>query len=233
MPTHGATADRSAASEAEAPVRPAWRSPAAVVVFLVVAAAGTALDLVSKHVVFEDLLANPRLPAVAEELNQQIPQKLTSQQMLQLLQHRGELRRQVAPGLRFTLSLNPGVVFGIRMNPLIVSIATGVTIVLVGAIFATSPAAAWPVHGALALILAGALGNWYDRLFSSVPLPTVEPITRHVRDFIDFSQLEIAGRSIYPWIFNVADIWLVIGVGTLMVYWFLTGRKQVKAHGRK
>jgi signal peptidase II len=58
------------------------------------------------------------------------------------------------------------------------------------------------VHIALGLILAGALGNLYDRARFGV-----------VRDFLRFN------TSWYPFVFNVADVLLCIGVPLLLLCW--------------
>ena len=76
------------------------------------------------------------------------------------------------------------------------------------------------MHVALALILGGAIGNLYDRLFSSVALPGLAPIRRHVRDFIDCSDLH------YDYIFNLADAWLVIGVVMVFLQWLADARRE-------
>ena len=73
----------------------------------------------------------------------------------------------------------------------------------------------------MALILAGALGNLYDRLLSRVALPGFPPIEREVRDFIDCSRIPLPFGFRYKWIFNVADVWLVLGVIVLMLYWLI------------
>jgi signal peptidase II len=100
----------------------------------------------------------------------------------------------------------------------LVAAATIATILLVMYFFLTSPAKAWAVHLALAMILGGALGNLYDRLWGSVTVPGYEPIRYQVRDFIDCSSLH------YPWVFNVADAWLVLGVAILLFAWWRMGR---------
>ena len=98
------------------------------------------------------------------------------------------------------------------------------TIVLVGAFFATSPATARWTHVALAMILAGAVGNFYDRMLAKVFVPGIDqPITGQVRDFLDFSEIG------YPYVFNVADVLLVVGVTMLVLYWYVTGRRDRKA----
>jgi len=138
-------------------------------------------------------------------------------------------RRDFAPGVRLSLSTNPGVVFGLGVPRWIVNLATGGAILLVAGMFAWSDRRARAMHLGLALILAGAAGNLYDRVFSVVQLPHagLEPIRRHVRDFIDCSQLH------YPWVFNVADAWLVVGVGLLMLQWILQALRERAASKAK
>lgn len=64
---------------------------------------------------------------------------------------------------------------------------------------------------ALALFIAGALGNCVDRMFLS-----------YVRDFIEFVYLgmTINGSKTWPYIFNIADVALVSGV-ILIIFYFL------------
>jgi len=45
-----------------------------------------------------------------------------------------------------------------------------------------------------------------------------------VRDFISIDA-RVFGRSVWPWIFNIADVWLVVGVGTLLVSFWRDGRR--------
>ena len=187
-------------------------------VFLVIAAAGLAADLASKHLAFEHLLADPRLQNPVAP----VPYGATTSQALVHLRRQGLLEQQLLPGVRLTVSTNPGVVFGLAMPRWAVLVATVVTTALVVAFFATSGAGAWLFHAALGMILAGALGNLYDRLCSEVAVPglAAEPIRRHVRDFIDCSGLY------YPWVFNVADMLLVVGVALLIVHGWTTGRRK-------
>ena len=198
----------------------AWRSAAAVVLFLAVTAISLAADLWSKQAVFSSLLADPNVPIRTRAILLARGQGVQPRDVPKTL----DLRRKVGAGLRFSLSTNPGVVFGLPMPPALVALATVVTILLVGWFFAVSPAAARWSHGALGLILAGALGNFYDRMIATVAVPGLaEPITLQVRDFLDFSEVHVLGLN-YPYIFNVADVWLVIGVGILLLHWFFAGR---------
>lgn len=181
------------------PQRWALRSPATIIVFASLVLGGLAADLVSKHWVFRSLLSDPALIARAEQYRTSHVEPTTWAVLHQF-------RRSACRGVSFTLSTNPGVVFGWPLPPWAVVVATIVTVALVCLFFATSDRKARAVHLALAFILAGALGNLYDRLFSEVAPLSMEPIRRNVRDFIDCSDLY------YPWVFNVADVLLVVGV---------------------
>ncbi len=179
-------------------IRTAWRSRTAWAIFLIALAAGLAGDLWSKHAAFEAVLrADPqgRPPSVPV----------------------------VDGALRLTLSTNPGVVFGLRLPPTLVIAASGLAVIVIGVFFATSPACARFTQAALGMVLAGALGNLYDRLFGRVQLPGRPEAVGQVRDFLDLSPLH------YPWIFNVADVLLVVGVGILMIAYLHQARIEADA----
>ena len=209
------------------PVRRAIRSPLAVFLFLAVAALSLAGDLLSKQWVFDSFLSQPEL---SKELAQLQPSSSVPTKKL-MRDVAPRLQRQIFPGVKFTLSTNPGIVFGNNLLPRwLVNVVTVATILLIFVFFATSSARAWAMHLATAFILAGAIGNLYDRLFAVVALPVagIEPIRNEVRDFIDCSGLY------YPYVFNVADVLLVLGVGIILVSWFFTkktggGSKPVQA----
>ncbi len=197
-----------------APTAPAWRNPRAIVLFVLLAAAGLAADLASKHYVFHALLADPTDREVAETYVARFTavhgQPPPPESVLTAF------RTEPVAGIRLSLSTNPGVVFGLPAHRWLVAILTVGAIVLVSVFFATSDARAHWAHVALALILAGALGNLYDRLFSVVRVPGTDPIRYQVRDFLDASDLY------WPWVFNVADVFLVVGVALLMLHWART-----------
>ena len=204
----------------------AFRRPTAIVLFLAAAAAGLAGDLLSKHYVFECMLSDPAIPCRIESVRRQAlvqaghPEPAPSE-VLHLL----NLRRRLCPGVSLTLSTNPGIVFGLAMPRWAVGIVTVATIVLVFVFFAVSGAKARLLHLGLACVLAGAMGNLYDRLCARVALPGDGVIRHRVRDFIDCSELY------YPWVFNVADALLVVGAAMLVLYSFLADRRaRRKAH---
>lgn len=71
------------------------------------------------------------------------------------------------------------------------------------------------LRAALVFVLAGAVGNLIDRFF-----------LRYVRDMIKL--------SIFPWVFNVADTYLTVGVILLLIYVvFFYTRDKERADKRK
>jgi lipoprotein signal peptidase len=180
----------------------------AIGLFLLLACAGLAGDLLSKHYVFHSFLDDPNLPRRMADHRARFAahygRAMTADEAL------STLRRRVGPGVWFSLSTNAGVVFGLPMPRWGTALASVVAMALVGLCFATSDRRAAWLHAALALILAGALGNLYDRLFGAVSIPGYQPIRYQVRDFIDCSELH------YRWVFNIADVLLVVGVAMLI-----------------
>ena len=213
---NAAPADTKADPEPDAKIdwpNVAIRHGPAVVAFGLITVFGLVADLWSKHAVFEALLNDP---AVEAEVRQRdLPDKITTAETFKHLR----VQQDVLWGgkVRFHLSTNPGVVFGWSMPPIVVSVVSILTIGLVFLFFAVGDRRAWSMHIGLACIMAGALGNLYDRLFGAVHVPGFEaPITNQVRDFIDLSGIQVWGFS-YDYIFNIADVLLVIGVLLLIV----------------
>lgn len=206
---------------------PAWHVPKAHLVFWTVATSGLAIDLISKEVIFHHLRQSREPMSI-------IPSVIDFQTMF-----------------------NGGALFGIGQGQTtLFLIASIVALTLVVWMFAYSSGRRTLLHVALAGILAGALGNMYDRSFVrlveyplksyryfvrddlpegrirlteyppapdarriEIPQSSAEfigPELGYVRDFIKISTA-IRGKSIYPWIFNVADMLLVGGVGILAI----------------
>jgi lipoprotein signal peptidase len=206
------------------------RSGKAVAFFILLTAAGLGADLLSKHYVFQRLMPDDETLAsrieaiqIAAVSDPELGRPLTSREMLHTL----KLKEHVCPGLDLVLSVNKGAVFGMELHKsggvhrLIVSLATLVVTVMMAWWFATSHRRAWCVHLSTALILSGALGNLYDRMASRVALPGMEPILYNVRDFLDCSSIPLPFGFRYVWVFNIADVWLVIGVGLMMLHWMV------------
>lgn len=66
---------------------------------------------------------------------------------------------------------------------------------------------------AISMIIGGGIGNMIDRCFYKGSLPWTEG-KNVVIDFIDF----YAFPEVWPWVFNVADSFVCIGAGILMVW---------------
>lgn len=120
--------------------------------------------------------------------------------------------REVIPDvLSFQRSENSGALFGLGQNMTsLFVIASVVALLFVFYIFARSGRTQRSFHIGLGMVLAGALGNLYDRIFRE----------GRVRDFIKI-ELQIGETELWPWVFNVADVLLVCGVILLMInIWF-------------
>jgi len=115
----------------------------------------------------------------------------------------------IIPGLlEFKTTLNEGAVFGLGKGLRWIFVAaTFIAMWFLFRLFATSRANQWFLHTLIALSVAGALGNLYDRLVYGV-----------VRDFIHITA-RIGPFDVWPAIFNLADAALVIGIGLLMAGW--------------
>ena len=213
------------------PLTPARRSRSTIVVFLALVAVLLAADLAIKTVAFarvgdrpvilmpdwgafEDYLREPTAadpPPLVVVVND-----LESDRELS-----GQRHRVAIPGLlHFKLTTNTGAVFGLGAGKRWVFIIVSVfATVVVGYLFLFSPAKARWQHLGLALILAGALGNLYDRVrFAAVRdmfhmLPGWE---------LPFGLTWPGGvAEVWPWVFNLADVLLLAGVGLILALTWL------------
>jgi signal peptidase II len=121
----------------------------------------------------------------------------------------------VVPGLLdMRLTINTGAVFGRAQGGrwLFISVSV-IALAVIGAVFARSPSRSWVLHVGLALVLAGALGNLYDRVRFAA-----------VRDMLHM----LPQTDLWPWIFNIADASLMVGVGLLLVRSFIVDRRRAR-----
>ena len=113
--------------------------------------------------------------------------------------------------LTFTLVENPGVSYGLLQSHSawarwgLVVFAFGVGGVLA---FTVRKASRWITAISLGLIIGGAVGNPIDRITQGA-----------VIDFINFSDLH------FPWVFNIADSAITVGVMLLIVEAVLPPRR--------
>ncbi len=132
--------------------------------------------------------------------------------------HQGDPYVLIPGWLQLGTSQNLGIVFGLNFGEMLglgaaggriaTALLTIATCGLIFYLFATSRARQRWLHVACGLVLAGALGNLYDRL-----------VFGYVRDFIQFvGSVEVAGRELgWPYVFNLADVYLVVGVVTVAI----------------
>jgi lipoprotein signal peptidase len=226
----------------------AWRSTAAHTRLWGVAAVGLFLDLWTKHLAFTRL--NPD-PADADGFI------------------------AISGLMSFRRSLNPGALFGLGkgLTPLFIG-ASLLALGFVLFLFINSGRSRRSLHVALALVLAGALGNLYDRTFMTADVvkysaagkrytavgkvvnpgempiqlgvwpegsfvrhipAEADPVVRQqgvVRDFIKMEpHFQIAGYQVdmWPWVFNIADMLLVFGVGILMLNFWWERKEELAA----
>jgi signal peptidase II len=165
---------RSEAGDASTGVGPArW------ILFWAIALGGMAFDLATKSIIFARIGEPPSAPVTL-----------------------------VPNVLELHTSYNPGALWGLgRALPYSSQFFAGLSIAAAMAIcyylFIRKAAADWRLTAALALIMAGALGNCYDRL-----------VLGHVRDFVHF-HVDPVGFDCA--IFNFADNMLVAGAIALML----------------
>ena len=116
--------------------------------------------------------------------------------------------------LNLQLTLNTGAVFGMGQGarPVFILVSIVAVFVIMFLLY-RSPRDAFLYHVGLALILGGALGNLYDRVLYSA-----------VRDMLHM----LPATGLWPWIFNIADVALVCGVGLVLVVSWLSEMKQSK-----
>jgi signal peptidase II len=174
-----------------------FRSPAALARFLLTTIVGLAADLWTKSVAFARLATGEpfRAPGVDGRVHWFVDGRpdLAATDGYPLI-----------PGfLHLRVTVNEGAVFGLgqghRWLFLVISVAA---ILFLSYLFATSNGRRF-YQFILGLLLAGVLGNMYDRFHHG-----------YVRDMI----YGLPRWRVFPWIFNVADVLLCCGVGLIFIY---------------
>jgi signal peptidase II len=189
-------------SDASSPCR-AWRHPPAVIVFLAVTAVLLAADLATKSMAFDRVAGSP--VSLERDAEGHLPPMPAHAPII------------VIPNiLALHLTANEGAVFGLGRGARWLLVGFSVIAVgVVATVFARSGARAIVLHVTLAAVLAGALGNLYDRV--------VFGVVRDMCWLFPGVKLPFGWRwpdgsdGLYPWIFNVADVCLVVSLVVLMI----------------
>jgi len=197
------------------PARRAWQSPGAVSLFVILTVGVLAADLGLKYWAFEHVAGVPmRVVAVDNDPTIQIDEPGLGWITLEPLRPEepatavpGHEPTVVVPGvLSLRLTINTGAVFGLGKGAQwLFAIISVIALFVIAWLFIKSPAQAWVWHAALALVTAGAAGNLYDRL-----------LYHAVRDMLHL----FPETRLWPWIFNLADAALMVGVGAIVLVSF-------------
>ena len=124
--------------------------------------------------------------------------------------------------IQFFLTYNTGMVFGLNPKALIPKlpldlffyIFQSIAIVVLLIYYAHLHAKNVLSHFGVALIMPGAMGNLFDRILNPG------------KGVVDFIKVDLTFWPFNPWpIFNVADIWITIGIGFVLIEIFLQSRK--------
>lgn len=187
-------------------ITPAWRNRWCVAWFGILALALLAADLVVKSWSFRTVAGEPVINIEESAVDHAGFWSRHMHEPVVVIPHVLSLR----------LTTNTGAVFGLgKGSQWFFALASMAATGFILWMFARSPARAFWLHTALAMVLSGALGNLYDRVRY-----------RAVRDmFYLFPGIHLpfgwswspGVTEVYPWIFNIADAALVVGVGLLVI----------------
>ncbi len=129
--------------------------------------------------------------------------------------------------LEFTLVLNPGAVFGIGAGQrwFFVIFTLIACVVALSLFIKWTRSSDWMAHAGFGLIIAGGLGNLYDRLVFACVRDFIHPVPG-VK--LPFGITWPGGNDeIWPYVSNVADAFLIIGIIMLMIHaWSLPTHHQ-------
>jgi len=185
----------------------AWKSRAAWIRLLLVTTLGLLADLASKYAAFHWIAGRP-VEVVRERV-------LAAQYLGNLIPPHPPV--EVIPKLlHFTLVLNPGAVFGIGAGKrwFFVVFTMGAMAFALWIFGTWTKARERWAHVAVALVIAGGIGNLYDRVMYACVRDFIHPLAGMVfpRGFPI-----VGGREVWPYVSNVADLWLLVGIGILIV----------------
>jgi signal peptidase II len=121
--------------------------------------------------------------------------------------------------LQFYFTKNPGMALGLDFisTPVISTIAILAVSGILIYILKSLNEASMGYLVCMGLIVGGAFGNISDRLFMALIMDYGGVLDGHVVDFIYFS-LQIGDWTVFPYIFNVADIAISCSIIVLLIF---------------
>lgn len=147
------------------------------------------------------------------------------------IEHQGMMPSQsneiFGDAVRITFVENPGMAFGLNFDmPLVLSLfSLAAAVFLIYLLWKTRDTKLTGLRVALALILAGAVGNLIDRTFYGVVYDYGSLFHGRVVDFVDVDLPDISlfGYEIRRfWVFNVADS--AVSIGVVLLFFFYPGK---------
>ncbi len=195
-----------------------FRSPLALACFLLVALLGLTADLWTKaasweyfvsrdsHGQFELIVVDPAGTLQPLRANNDV---LVVDKVLEL-----------------TAVANQGAAMGLGQGRKTLFIAVSVAAVGVLFYFFAHSSARRLYQVVLGLLLAGVLGNLYDRLVHGYVRDMI-----HIFPGVRWSDLHgsLWNGEVFPWVFNLADVYLCIGVPAVLAYGLFAGADQTDA----
>ncbi|HEV8378628.1 MAG TPA: signal peptidase II [Tepidisphaeraceae bacterium] len=140
-----------------------------------------------------------------------------------------EVYRFIPGWLEFTVTTNQGAVFGIGAGQrfFFISVSLAAILFLIYLFSHSAPHRIYQII--LGMLLAGVLGNLYDRIVFGYVRDMIHALpARHwpgtwTLPFIDYPG---PSRAVFPWIFNVADVLLCTGVALMILYSLLHSGRE-------
>ena len=159
----------------------ALRSPPGYLRFYLTAAVGLGLDLWTKYLAFSNLTVS------------------------------GTPYPFIPGWLEFEAVINHGAVFGLGQGDRAIFVVVSIAAILfLNYLFATSMKR-WGYQILLGMLMAGVMGNLYDRIVFGYVHDMIHALPRWPKFF--------------PWVFNVADSFLCVGVGLMVIYSMVTEQR--------
>ena len=124
--------------------------------------------------------------------------------------------------LKFKYIENSGIIFGIQVNNILYYLVIIVSVLIIVYIYYLMKTLVSQKNAsigliALALIMGGAIGNIADRLFVVFDL-------FHYEGVVDFISIGIGEDFRFPYIFNIADTSVTIGISLFMYYNYIQNK---------